>query len=215
MKKKQATLVLSKEQKDQLAQLENPNHIREKFAKIMRMNASPKSVYRKWEELLRKTYSDEKLTEEDLQKCNEVANAINPMITHRLLMNIPQGWERNSDSTSIAEFADDIAKEYGCKTTMELSLCEIISASWYAVIRWSQRMQAMYNMEYISDEKSRYYSMISKEIEKQSRLYVNAMMTLRALKTPFGNVSIRAQNAFIWENQQFNDNRSPEVWENL
>jgi hypothetical protein len=215
MKKKQATLVLSKEQKDQLAQLENPNHIREKFGKIMRMNASPKSVYRKWEELLRKTYSGEKLTEEDVQKCNEVANAINPMITHRLLMNIPQGWERISDATSIAEFADDIAKEYGCKTTMELSLCEIISASWYAVIRWSQRMQAMYNMEYISDEKSRYYSMISKEIEKQSRLYMNAMMTLRALKTPFGNVSIRAQNAFIWENQQFNDNRSPEVWENL
>lgn len=55
----------------------------------------------------------------------------------------------------------------------------------------------MYNIEYISDEKSRYYSMISKEIEKQSRLYMNAMMTLRALKTPFGNVSIRAQNAFI------------------
>lgn len=47
MKKKQAPLVLSKEQKDQLAQLENPNHIREKFGKIMRMNASPKSVYRK------------------------------------------------------------------------------------------------------------------------------------------------------------------------
>jgi hypothetical protein len=66
-------------------------------------------------------------------------------------------------------------------------------------------------MEYLSNEKNGYYSMISKEIEKQSRLYMNSMMTLRALKTPFGNVSIRAKNAFIGENQQFNHNPPPEV----
>ena len=214
MTKKQTPIVHTEEQATKLARLDDPNHIREKFAKIGEMEISPKAIYKKWEAILKKSYGGEKLTEEDLKVWWEVALAINPMITHRLLLNIPQGWSSKSDATSIAEFSDDIAKEYDCKTTMELSLCEIISASWYAVIRWSRQMQAMYNMEYLSNEKNGYYSMISKEIEKQSRLYMNAMMTLKALKSPFWNVSIRAKNAFIWENQQFNHNPPSEVWEN-
>ena len=58
-------------------------------------------------------------------------------------------------------------------------------------------MQGMYSIEYLSNEKNGYYSMISKEVEKQSRLYMSAMMTLRALKLPSTQVSIRAKNAFI------------------
>lgn len=106
------------------------------------------------------------------------------------------------------EFSEDIAKEYDCKTTMELSLCETIASSYYSMIKGSQQMQRMYSIEYLSSEKNGYYAMISKEVEKQSRLYMTSMMTLRALKSPSTHVSIKAKNAFIGENQQFNNNQT-------
>lgn len=214
MPKKKTALVLTEEQQTKLKRFDDPSYVRKRFSEIWELPTLPKAIYKKWEAILKKGIMGEKFTDEDLKEWWRIASSINPMLTHRLLLNIPQWWSSEYDATSIAEFADDIAKEYDCKTTMELSLCEVISASWYAVIRWSRQMQAMYNMEYLSNEKNGYYSMISKEIEKQSRLYMNAMMTLRALKTPFWNVSIRAKNAFIGENQQFNHNPPPEVWEN-
>ena len=35
----------------------------------------------------------------------------------------------------IMEFSEDIAKEYDCKTSMELSLCETIASSYYSMIK--------------------------------------------------------------------------------
>jgi len=73
--------------------------------------------------------------------------------------------------------------------------------------------QAMYSAEYISNDKNGFYAMISKETEKQSRLYLHTLSMLKALKAPQENISIRAKNAFIAQNQQFNNQSTP-PWEN-
>lgn len=166
--------------------------------------------YKKADTILKKLVTGEKITEEDQKDLNKLVNSINPFKTHKfLLWLVKEEDERNC----IMEFSEDIAKEYDCKTSMELSLCETIASSYYSMIKWSQQMQRMYSIEYLSNEKNGYYSMISKEVEKQSRLYMSAMMTLRALKSPSTHVSIKAKNAFIWENQQFNHNQN-HLWEN-
>jgi hypothetical protein len=47
MTKKQTAIVHTEEQATKLAQLEDPNHIRAKFAKIGEMEISPKAIYKK------------------------------------------------------------------------------------------------------------------------------------------------------------------------
>ena len=47
MPKKQTAIVHTDEQTTKLARLDDPNHIREKFAKIGEMEISPKAVYKK------------------------------------------------------------------------------------------------------------------------------------------------------------------------
>lgn len=166
--------------------------------------------YKKADALLKKIVSRETLTDDEQKDLNKLVNSINPFKTHKFLLGLVK---EEDERNCIMEFSEDIAKEYDCKTSMELSLCETIASSYYSMIKWSQQMQRMYSIEYLSNEKNGYYSMISKEIEKQSRLYMSAMMTLRALKAPQTHVSIRAKNAFIWENQQFNHNQT-QLWEN-
>lgn len=166
--------------------------------------------YAKADKLLRKIISGEKITDEDQKDLNKLVNSINPFKTHKFLLWLVKD---EDERYCIMEFSEDIAKEYDCKTTMELSLCETIASSYYSMIKGSQQMQRMYNIEYLSSEKNGYYSMISKEVEKQSRLYMTSMMTLRALKSPSTHVSIKAKNAFIGENQQFNNNQT-NLWEN-
>lgn len=166
--------------------------------------------YAKADKLLKKIISGEKITDEDQKDLNKLVNSINPFKTHKFLLWLVKD---EDERYCIMEFSEDIAKEYDCKTTMELSLCETIASSYYSMIKGSQQMQRMYNIEYLSSEKNGYYSMISKEVEKQSRLYMTSMMTLRALKSPSTHVSIKAKNAFIGENQQFNNNQT-NLWEN-
>lgn len=90
----------------------------------------------------------------------------------------------NTDRTAIAEFADDLAEEYGCTTASELSLCEIIALSFFGVMKASRQFTQAYALEYLSHEKNGYYGLVSKELEKQNRAYLNALQTLRALKSP-------------------------------
>lgn len=210
---KKKTTALTEEQKNKIAEkTKDPESIRKSIQNIVKDYIWVGATYKKGEKFLKKFLEWGELTPEDNTNLTNIMNGINPFLTHRFMVGLIKD---EGERTGMMEFAEDIAKEYDCKTTMELSLCDLIASSYYWMMKGSQQMQCMYSIEYLSNEKNGYYSMISKEVEKQSRLYMNAMMTLRALKSPFGNVSIRAKNAFIWENQQFNNNPLPETWANL
>lgn len=84
------------------------------------------------------------------------------------------------------EFADDLIQEYDCKTVSERSLCEVVASSYFNILKASKAFQNMYSLEYLSSEKNGYYNVISKELEKQNRMYLSSLQTLRTLKSPFG-----------------------------
>jgi len=188
----------------------DPDTVRESLMLLILEHTWVRAQYKKADALLKKITSREKLTDDDQKDLNKLVNSINPFKTHKFLLGLVK---EEDERNCIMEFSEDIAKEYDCKTSMELSLCETIASSYYSMIKWSQKIQWMYSIEFLSNEKNGYYSMISKEVEKQSRLYMTAIMTLRTLKSPSTKVSIKAKNAFIWENQQFNHNQTYQ-WEN-
>lgn len=215
MARKKSIVALTDEQKKNLERLDDTDEVRKELAEISGYQYSPKNLYKTGQELLKKHYTWGDISEKELDTLMDIGNSTNSFITHKFLLSIPFGDKNDSDRTAIIEFADDIIKEYDCKTAMELSLCEVIVSSYYSIMKGSKKIQTLYHLDLLSNVKSWYYTVISKEIEKQSRLYLNAMMTLRALKMPLWNVSIRAQNAFIGENQQFNNNQKPDIWANL
>lgn len=47
--------------------------------------------------------------------------------------------------------------------------------------------------------------MMVKALEREQRMYLNTLQTLQALKSPPINISVKANNAFIAQNQQFNN----------
>lgn len=60
--------------------------------------------------------------------------------------------------------------------------------------------------EYLSDERTRYLTTLSKEKEKAHRWYIHWLQTLIDLKQPKTNIHVKTKNAYMAQNQQFNTN---------
>jgi hypothetical protein len=89
------------------------------------------------------------------------------------------------DRTAIAEYTDDLIKEYGCTGVSERSLCEVVALSYFSVMKTSREMNKHYDGTYYSNERSNMLSVLSKDLEKQNRMYLMSLQTLRTLKSPF------------------------------
>ncbi len=162
-------------------------------------------------ELAKKLANDRKsFTDEENKEFSDIIIAMNTTTHHRLLM---EAMNESKDMTSIAEFTDDIIKEYGCNTISERALCEVVALSYFSIMKVSREMKKHYDGTYYSNERTNMLNVLSKDLEKQNRMYLTSLQTLRTLKSPFWNIKISAKNAFIGENQQFNNNNNP-LWEN-
>ena len=106
------------------------------------------------------------------------------------------------------EYADDLIKEFECTKTHERALCEVVASHYMAVMKASRNMNNFQNLETLSEIKNTYYAIVSKELERQQRMYIHAFQALQALKSPQMNITFKANNAFIAQNQQFNNNPS-------
>ncbi|EKD44368.1 MAG: hypothetical protein ACD_71C00161G0003 [uncultured bacterium (gcode 4)] len=207
MSKKKQALILAPEQQNMIDKLNDPSYVREELMGLAVLACSPDVQYKKWAEVLKKVISWGNFSDDDSKIISQVADGTNITNTHRFLAEIPRD-ER--DKTAMIEFTQDLIDEYDCKTKLEQSLCEVIASSYFSIMKAMSYMQNIYNITHLSNEKNGYYSLISKELEKQNRLYLNALMTLRAIKSPFGNISIKTKTAIIGTNQQFNTNLPPD-----
>jgi hypothetical protein len=79
-------------------------------------------------------------------------------------------------------FSNDIIKEYHCNTTLEKSLCEIISNSYWKIMSISKILNWSLNFEYFSNERNWFISIMSKELDRANRNYLNAMNNLLEIK---------------------------------
>ncbi len=187
-----------------IANIPDVTATRERLKKMVLFQVSPKLKYETADRFFKKLDAWEKLSQEETNELWLTAWLSNITDHHLLLAEIPK---QERDSTIILEFTDDLIREYDCKTVMERSLCEIIAASYYGIMRSTRQIHNLYLLEQPSNELNSYLAVLSKDMDRQNRTYLNAMMTLRAIKTPAVNFSIKANTAIFWQNQQFNDNR--------
>ena len=104
----------------------------------------------------------------------------------------------------IIQFAQQIIEEYRCQTPTEKAVAETIAGSYGRILELSQRVNSSLHIEYLSNEKTGYYGMLAKELDRAHRQFSSSLLVLKQMKAPNIEVNIKAKNAFIAQNQQIN-----------
>ena len=104
------------------------------------------------------------------------------------------------------ELSIQIIKDYNATTSAEKALVEIIVNAYIRVIDNSRRL----NIELggpgqpINENRTKYMAMLSKQIDRANRQFLNSLMTLKQLKAPMIEMNIKTNTAFVSQNQQIN-----------
>lgn len=106
----------------------------------------------------------------------------------------------------VVELTSQIIKEYDCITHAEKMLAEIIANAYTRVLDASRRLNNDLGKPgtEISENKTKYLLMLSKLHDRANREFLNALIALKQLKAPTIEMNIKANTAFIAQNQQNN-----------
>ncbi len=104
---------------------------------------------------------------------------------------------------------EQIIKEYECNTAIEKTTAEIIALAHIQVINDQKRLNSLINsLDEVDDSSTRYVAFLSKQLDRSYRHYLSAVITLRQLKQPNMEVTIKTNNAFVAQNQQINNDHN-------
>lgn len=107
--------------------------------------------------------------------------------------------------TMTMKICKDLSKEYNCTTVAEKALAEIVAMNFARTMFFSQKLSKLMVGEVSVDEVwIKYYTFVSKELDKAQRQYTTALTTLQQLKSPTLKVNLKAETAFIADKQQIN-----------
>lgn len=114
------------------------------------------------------------------------------------------------DYQSLAQMRQKVIRDYNCKTSLELMLADSIVASYWRIIKNEIKLGRILEKEDGSWSFDQLKVNVMKELNKQidlanRRLNMNIIL-LKEMKQPVLKVNVKTNNAFIGENQQFNNN---------
>ena len=176
--------------------------IKEKMRHIGTYDTHPYQVYREvWATLMKNI---ETMTEAEQKSLCENLAMINTFNANHV--NLANTVNKNLQ-TSVVELTNDIIEQYNCTTTLEKSICEIIANSYWKIMEISKKLHNQINTDYISETQIHFISILSKELDRANRNYLNALNNLLEIKRPQMNIKIQTKNAYIGQNQQFNNNQ--------
>lgn len=106
------------------------------------------------------------------------------------------------------ELSTQIIKDYNAATSAEKALSELIASAFIRVIDNSRRLNNDLGGPGlpITENKTKYLSMLSIQIDRANRQFLNALITLKQLKAPTIEMNIKTKNTFVAQNQQINAN---------
>lgn len=70
---------------------------------------------------------------------------------------------------------------------------------------YSKLMEGHKEPEWLSHERVAFLNFYSKEVDRSHRQFISAIETLKLMRQPSLRVNIKTNNAFVGENQQFNN----------
>jgi hypothetical protein len=100
------------------------------------------------------------------------------------------------------EFIYELQKEYKVKTASEKSIVQMASLSFVQFLKYSNLFNVNAPVEW--GDNSPFLSVLSKEADRAHRRFVSCLQLLKNIKEPPLKVNVKAQNAFVAQNQQIN-----------
>lgn len=179
--------------------------VRERFQNKSYYDLHPDHIYEKMGKLLANYDKDKSsINEEELKYLIEKIWSIDDFsLRHINLANtVP-----NKMATSIVELANNLIEEYECNTTLEKTLCEIISNSYWKIMSISKKLDASLEFDYFWSERNGFIWVMSKELDRANRNYLTALNNLIDIKRPQMNINVKTNNAYFSQNQQINNNQ--------
>lgn len=186
------------------ARIPKPEEIR-KILSVYEFTISPQAILKDAAKLLHEyESSDDKQKNEVYKKLNDKLKEAMPLIAldkHQLIAN---ALFEDKHRTLAIEIADQLIAEYGCKTTTEKMLAETASWAYCRMLEYSGRLNGFTQIDYLSNEKNGYYNALSLSVDRANRQFLSAIHLLRQIKQPKVNITFKANNAFVAQNQQVN-----------
>ncbi|PLX27559.1 hypothetical protein C0581_03365 [Candidatus Parcubacteria bacterium] len=190
--------IKKKETKPQEIDLYKPKEFREEMVKLLTSEITPDEVLKKLHEFLavrKNIKGKQKEFSELADKAIRVVGLDNHMIMAEIV---------TQNREFAIEFANQLIQEYDCKTPSEKSLAQMVAGSYCKYLEYSRLFNNSQRVEWLSSEKNGYYNLLSKEVDRSHRHYLSSLTTLRQIKSPEIKVNVKANTAFVAQNQQLN-----------
>lgn len=182
-----------------------PDSVRQLLLRIATFELAPESLLQSVAGLLDEyNEADGEQKETISSKLNtklKQAYALVALDKHHLISNV---MDDDKYRTLVIEIANQLIAEYECKTVGEKMLAETAAWAFCRMLECSQTLSGIHRVEYLSTEKSSFFGMLSKEVDRANRQYLAAIHTLRQLKQPPLSVTFKTHNAFIAHDQNIN-----------
>jgi len=101
-----------------------------------------------------------------------------------------------------------LIQEYQCYDAGSKALSQSVANSFVRVLQYSNAMRCALKLEYLTKEKTEYYKMLSKELDRANRHFQNGLSLLKQFHAPSFGLNIKTKATFIAQNQQFNTNKN-------
>lgn len=190
-----------------------PDLIKAELEEIKKDFSSP-STYDQENTLAKNLYQLRQNKELPVEQRNDKLNTA--MTDLGMLYGLENGvWTMSIDyaqyQPTLALMRKRILAEYNCKTTLELMLADSIVASYWRIMKNERKMNLLAQKKddtFSFDQlKVNVLKELNKEVDLANRRLNMNIVLLKEMKQPALKVNIKTNNAFVGENQQFNNNQ--------
>lgn len=101
-----------------------------------------------------------------------------------------------------------LKEEYNCLAVSEQAIAELATINYVRTLEIQRRINAYFDMNSLTDNGVKYLAIISKELDRANRHFLTAIQTLKMLKQPPINVNVKANTAFVGQNQLVQENQN-------
>ncbi|MBU3669073.1 MAG: hypothetical protein FGM57_03900 [Candidatus Taylorbacteria bacterium] len=108
---------------------------------------------------------------------------------------------------TVKELAIRFIIDYNCATSLEKAIANDIAHSYIKILDNSRRLNNEFNCKEITRNRTAYISVLSKQVDRANRQFINSIFALKQLKSPTLEMTIKTNNTFIANNQQINNEK--------
>jgi len=99
------------------------------------------------------------------------------------------------------DFSRNLQKEYQCETPSEKATAELVAINFVRTLEIQYRIKCFLDLGHVTDNLVKHFAILSKELDRANRHYLNSLQTLKMIKQPMLEVNIKTQTAVIGQNQ--------------